>query len=182
MSRLYSARIEDSSFEGMLANKTLAIQDNTACLNGVKPVRIIFSPKHDDIINLFSSSGRNESAESCILDQIRMNAIWHYLVPMSKQFEDTDTKFHMLKKNWEIETSMLSSITARAMHPAYQQIIGMGQKVVPLILAEMTMKPGLWFWALKSITGADPVRAEDRGHIKRMTAAWMAWGKKHGYI
>ncbi len=68
------------------------------------------------------------------------------------------------------------------MHPAYQQIIGMGQDAIPLILAEMKRKPGHWFWALKSITGEDPVLPEQRGRIKKMTEAWINWGRNQGYI
>lgn len=69
-----------------------------------------------------------------------------------------------------------------AMHPAYQQIIGMGPTAIPFILSEMKEKKGHWFWALKSITGDDPVAPLDRGNVKKMTAAWLSWGREQGYI
>ena len=95
---------------------------------------------------------------------------------------DPFTKFLELKKQWEEETAILSSITEISMHPAYQQIIGMGQTVVPYILSELAKKPGHWFWALKSITGEDPVQEDQRGNLKKMTKLWLKWAKEKGYI
>ncbi len=88
----------------------------------------------------------------------------------------------MLKAEWEADTAHLSSVTEIAMHPAYQQIIGMGPIAIPLILSEMKRKPDHWFWALKSITGEDPVLDENRGQILQMTKAWLHWGIEQGYI
>lgn len=90
-------------------------------------------------------------------------------------------KFNALKIEWETETAYLSSITEISMHPAYQQIIGMGTIAIPYILAELKIKPGHWFWALKSITGEDPVLPEHRGRLKQMTEDWLKWDKEHGY-
>jgi len=67
------------------------------------------------------------------------------------------------------------------MHPAYQQIIGMGNPVVPLLLSELETTPDHWFWALNAITGADPVPEADRGIMEKMTKAWLKWGAEHGY-
>jgi hypothetical protein len=68
------------------------------------------------------------------------------------------------------------------MHPAYQQIIGMGRAAIPLILREVSIKQGQWFWALKSITNEDPVKPEHRGIVAAMSRAWLQWGKERGYI
>ena len=68
------------------------------------------------------------------------------------------------------------------MHPAYQQIIGMGEEALPLILEELSRRPGHWFWALKAITGEDPVPAEHAGEVPEMTRAWLEWGRQHDYI
>lgn len=106
----------------------------------------------------------------------------YYMEPISRQMGNPLIKFLELKSLWEEETAILSSITEISMHPAYQQIIGMGQTAVPYILSELTKKPGHWFWALKSITGEDPVRQEQRGRLKEMTKSWLKWGKEKGYI
>lgn len=67
------------------------------------------------------------------------------------------------------------------MHSAYQQIIGLGPAVVPLLLAELDREPDHWFWALKAITGADPLPPDGRGRVGEMTQAWLRWGREQGY-
>ena len=67
------------------------------------------------------------------------------------------------------------------MNPSYQKIIGMGEKVVPLILRELETRPNHWFWALKAITGADPIQSHQRGKISEMTKAWLSWARENGY-
>ncbi len=106
----------------------------------------------------------------------------HFFVPISRQEADPSIRFLILRDEWKAETVLLSSITQIAMHPAYQQIIGMGLTAVPLILAEMEREPGHWFWALKSITGMDPTLPEDKGYMRRMTESWLRWGREHGYL
>ena len=90
--------------------------------------------------------------------------------------------FHRLVRQWKQDTEFTSSTSAMAIHPAYQSIIGLGQKAIPLLLNELKHDPDHWFWALKSITRADPVPAEDIGRLERMADAWLAWGKEEGYI
>jgi hypothetical protein len=68
------------------------------------------------------------------------------------------------------------------MHPAYQQIIGMGPSVIPFILQELAKEPNQWFWALRALTGVNPVPAFERGRIKNMAAAWLRWGREEGHI
>lgn len=91
-------------------------------------------------------------------------------------------QFRRLSEKWRVETSFLSSSTAIAMHPAYQEIIGMGKEVLPMILEDLRRTSDHWFWALKSITGADPVPASDRGKIDEMKAAWLRWGGSKGLV
>lgn len=67
------------------------------------------------------------------------------------------------------------------MHPTYQRIIGMGPRVVPLLLAELERKSGHWFWALHAITGANPVPEDSEGNLRAMAEAWLEWGRQRGY-
>jgi hypothetical protein len=92
-----------------------------------------------------------------------------------------EAEFNSLAEEWRAETGMLSLVTQKSMHPAYQKIIGMGQPVVPLILRDLEQKPDHWFWALRAITGDNPVKPEQRGRMKMMAQAWIEWGKEHGY-
>ncbi|NEP54002.1 MAG: hypothetical protein F6K65_36510, partial [Moorea sp. SIO3C2] len=71
---------------------------------------------------------------------------------MSLIQEDIEQTFRQLVDQWRKETRGISSTTHAAMHPAYQQIIGMGKEAIPLLLRELEQKSGRWFWALKSIT------------------------------
>src|SRR5688572_24264289 len=86
---------------------------------------------------------------------------------------DRGARFHNLVRQWKAATIFTSSGTEMALHPAYQQIIGMGTEALPLILGELNREEDHWFWALKSITGEDPVPEADRGSVPKMTAAWL---------
>ena len=92
------------------------------------------------------------------------------------------TRFNRLKTEWEAETAHFSSITKIAMHSAYQQIIEMGQIAIPLIFSAMVKNSDHWFWALRSITGKDPVLPEHRGRLTQMTDDWLKWGREQGYF
>ncbi len=75
----------------------------------------------------------------------------------------------------------MSNVGKKAIHPAYQKIIGMGKDAVPFILAELRNAPDDWFWALHAITGANPIPEESRGRLYAMTAAWIQWGQENRY-
>lgn len=57
----------------------------------------------------------------------------------------------------------------------------MGKPAIALILQDLKSQPDHWFWALRSITGENPVQPEDRGRVAQMAAAWLEWGRQHGY-
>jgi hypothetical protein len=90
--------------------------------------------------------------------------------------EDDESRFHKLAQQWKKDTAHLSNIGKKALHPAYQEIIGMGKAAVPLLLAELRREPDDWFWALHAITGSQPVPLENRGNLKELTDAWLKWG------
>src|SRR5260370_42333799 len=91
-------------------------------------------------------------------------------------------RFRTLARNWQEETAHLSSLTKRILNPHYQQIIGIGPAVVPFLLRELAREPKDWFWALYSVTGANPVAAQDEGDFVAMSKAWLNWGKQRGMI
>lgn len=91
-------------------------------------------------------------------------------------------RFRELMDVWQKETLHMSSSSQMAMHPAYQQIIGMGPDAIPLLLEELQKKPGHWSWALRAITGENPVKDEHRGAIALIAQDWIEWGKKNGFI
>jgi hypothetical protein len=99
---------------------------------------------------------------------------------MSTNATDQTTTAHFaeLASRWRADTEFLSSPAAMAKHPAYREIIAMGEPAVPLILAELEARPDFWFAALREITGEDPVPPEARGNVKAMTRAWLEWGRQ----
>jgi hypothetical protein len=87
-------------------------------------------------------------------------------------------RFRDLADRWERETSHVSSITKRVMHPCYQSILGMGPNVVSLLIRDMQENRRDWFWALQHLTQENPVSARDAGNLDKMIAAWVGWERK----
>jgi hypothetical protein len=50
-----------------------------------------------------------------------------------------------LAERWKSERGPTSSITQMAMHPAYQEIVGMGPAAIPFLLREVEKTPDHWF-------------------------------------
>ncbi len=89
-------------------------------------------------------------------------------------------EFKKHEKKWKRDTQYSSSLTDKYLHPSYARIIGMGQPAVPLILRSLKQQPNDWFYALRAITGANPVRSADAGDMQKMSQAWLTWGRKGG--
>jgi hypothetical protein len=81
--------------------------------------------------------------------------------------------------NWkaEMRSSASSSFMRMIVSPHYQRIIGMGLPVVPLLLAELEVRPDHWGWALEMITGENPVPPEAEGKLRMIAQAWVDWGR-----
>jgi len=127
-----------------------------------------------DIEHNFDSEYLGIGEESKIIQESIEEAEEHFLRPISRQ-ESPRIKFNQLKQEWIEATRTLSSISDICMHPAYQRIIAMGTTVIPFIMRDMLDSYNHWFWALKSLTGVDPVPPSKRGKIKEMTIEWKKW-------
>ena len=95
---------------------------------------------------------------------------------------EDEQKFRQLAGRWREETRALSSDSDIVANFAYYQIIGMGERALPFIFNEMQAHGGRWFWALRAITGENPVRGEDRGNVRRMTETWLDWAHERNYV
>ena len=104
---------------------------------------------------------------------------WGILTTWPNPFQE---RFDALAAEWRDATELVASPTTIILHPAYQRIIGMGERALPLILRDLTKTASPWFWALRAIAGEDPVRPEDRGNVQNMIAAWIRWGMRKGFI
>jgi hypothetical protein len=101
-------------------------------------------------------------------------------MPLAKLREEFDA----LADRWVRETRNMSSPNAMERHPAYQQIIQMGPRVIPLILRRMDDEPNFWFTALLQLSGEseDPVKPAMHGDLEAMTNAWLRWGERRGHF
>jgi len=95
---------------------------------------------------------------------------------------DAAEKFSCLAQRWHRETAMLSLIRQKAMHPAYQKIIGMGREALPFIFQEMRNRRGDWFWALEAITEDEEQPPARHSNFKEATQVWLKWGEDNGYL
>ena len=93
---------------------------------------------------------------------------------------DFQQRFMRLATEWKLGRGHSSKLKDQAMHPAYQQIIGMGERAVPLLVEEMKERPDQWDWGIRAITGIDPVPRESWGKLPDIAAAWVAWGRETG--
>ncbi len=101
----------------------------------------------------------------------------------SKREISLEDEFQSCAAAWKRDTGHLSVEGEIASHQAYQSIIGMGAKAIPLILKDLMREPHHWFVALDELTGESPeLLEEDRGSIEALSNAWVEWGKSKGYI
>lgn len=89
--------------------------------------------------------------------------------------------FGDLVARWKETRNAHSSGVEMFTHPAYQSIIGMGEKVLPLIFQELRRELDHWFWALKAITRCDPVPPAALGNLIEMRKYWLEWATTNGY-
>jgi hypothetical protein len=101
--------------------------------------------------------------------------------PPATPKDSTEEKFQRLAAAWLTDTAYVSSTSDLVAHPAFQEIVGMGAVVIPLLLRELEKGTGHWHRALRRITGADPVPPEDRGNIAKAAEDWLRWGREQGY-
>jgi hypothetical protein len=90
--------------------------------------------------------------------------------------------FEELALAWSTATAHLSSPTRLMEHFAYRQIIGLGPRVLPLLLRDLQETGRFWFPALNAITGENPIPEEAAGDVDRMSEAWIKWGRENGLI
>ena len=79
-------------------------------------------------------------------------------IPVEASVEE---RFRRLEAQWKYETGHLSSPQAICANQAYREIIGMGRAAIPFMLGDLAKEPRLWVWALREITGDNPVPERD---------------------
>ena len=100
--------------------------------------------------------------------------------PASPQAEAplTRNRFECLASNWMNGVGPSSDPRVLVSHPAYREIVRYGRQAVPYILRDLAKAPSLLAWALFDITGENPVPSSANGNVKKITKAWLAWGRQ----
>lgn len=91
-----------------------------------------------------------------------------------------EREFDELAQKWYRETRKISVVDQIVLHPAYQQIIGMGQDALPFIFRELKRTRGHWLWALAMICREDHAKPGQR--FSEAVDSWLKWGEGKGYI
>lgn len=150
--------------------------------NSQEPIMLTRNGKIVAALMPFAGDSETDKLPSNLKEMIeQLSLSQESAIARSRQKTELETTFYSLVEQWKSETRGISSTEQMSVHPAYQQIIGMGRDVIPLLLRELENNSGRWFWALKSISREEPVTPEQRGKTKEMIAAWLNWGREKGY-
>ena len=115
-------------------------------------------------------------------------AQWAKALTAREPGRSLEDRFENLVDVWHEETDLHSSLVKVVSHPAYLNIVAMGQKAVPLILREMRRRPGHWLPAIQALATAGDLLAEGENPAagsstsSQARAAWVKWGESKGYL
>ena len=99
-----------------------------------------------------------------------------------EQPQDVARRFQRLASQWNAATSFRSNTHALPTHPVYQELVALGEPIVPLILEELERELNVsWFTVLAAITGENPVPPAQSGCVDAMARAWLDWGRQREY-
>jgi hypothetical protein len=71
---------------------------------------------------------------------------------------------------------------AKEVEPLLPVIESFGDNSSPFIFEQLGRNADHWFFALRAITGINPIPEEDRGRIPEMCKHWLQWGEDHGFV
>ena len=104
------------------------------------------------------------------------------IAPTPEQQQDVARRFQGLATQWKAAIRYRSNTRSLRNHPVYQELVALGEPVVPLILAELERESSVsWIIMLAAITGEDPVPPALAGQVEAMAGAWLDWGRQRGY-
>jgi hypothetical protein len=165
--------VDATKFSGVIAMQSLTT------LGEVDKVRLT---SHEAPRELRINTARSlvQGLKSKTLAKLRRSSVQS---PVQRHVPEV-VRFATLASEWKRETAVLPSAIEAARHPAYLRIIAMGERAVPLILAQLKLEndmPDHWFLALAFLTNENPVPDDARGNLKKMRDAWLHWGLANGY-
>jgi hypothetical protein len=96
--------------------------------------------------------------------------------------ETVEQQVRRLLATWREETAVISSSTVLVSHPAYREIIALGETALPSLFRDLEQThDGHLSRALAEITGAQPVRPGEGGKIRLVADRWLTWARENGY-
>ena len=122
-----------------------------------------------------TASDEGEAVAGQLLDRLRVA-----LTRLREGRETAAEKFERLVAEWRKKTAHHSMLWKKTGDPNYHRIMGMGERALPFIMAELRRDGAYWFPALEAITEDDPtipVRTEQEA-----IDAWLDWGRSRGII
>lgn len=90
--------------------------------------------------------------------------------------------FKRLLEEVELKYGHQSSLQRLLFSEEYMAVIGLGPRVVPLLLADLKTGSTPWFWALKAVTRENIGEGVAGGDFRGLRQAWLAWGVSKGLL
>jgi hypothetical protein len=90
------------------------------------------------------------------------------------------SQFELLADELAAVAIGVSALQRLRRHPAYVEILSLGERTIPLLLQRLD-QPGarpLWLSLLGSLTGFQPGAGKET--IPEAASAWVSWGKRRG--
>ena len=96
--------------------------------------------------------------------------------------ETLERRFQRLLESWHRATDHHSSLTIIRSHPAFRELIALGDPAIPLMLRALADPFNFELTsALQTITGEAPASAGAAVDREGIAAAWLRWGRQRGY-
>ncbi len=95
---------------------------------------------------------------------------------------DAAVAFALLADDLESVMLVTGSTRRLTQHPAYTEILALGDEAIPLLLERLAY-PGarpLWLRLLGALTAFQP--GAGKNTVSEATIAWIKWGKRRGFI
>jgi hypothetical protein len=85
-------------------------------------------------------------------------------------------RFDALNAEWFTETTFQPSVARICLHPAFLDIVSMGETAVPFIVESLRQRPSFLIEALRRIVGSSPETSVGaNGEVQDAAAAWIHW-------
>jgi hypothetical protein len=103
-------------------------------------------------------------------------------VPMTPETSELKESFNRLADTWSNETGGYSVVSRRYAHPAYQQLLTLGEGLVPLIIRRLKERPDWWFEALTALAKPETNPVRKGATFSEAVDAWLEWGRRNELI